>query len=116
MTSGSPPTWSEMLARDIAAGRRDLPAVVCSSRLDPKKNHIGLVHAFAQSARPAGRGQPAHRRARRGGYPQPRGTDRPERAVLDEIVAVCEATRSVGQGQRLFPGQPAASWPPPTAT
>jgi sucrose-phosphate synthase len=39
-----------MLGRDIAAGRRDLPAVIASSRLDPKKNHIDLVRAFAGSA------------------------------------------------------------------
>jgi sucrose-phosphate synthase len=38
------------IARDIAAARQDLPLVVCSSRLDRKKNHLGLVRAFAQSA------------------------------------------------------------------
>jgi sucrose-phosphate synthase len=38
-----------MLARDIDADRLDLPAIVASSRLDPKKNHIGLVQAFAQT-------------------------------------------------------------------
>ncbi|MEJ2554832.1 MAG: glycosyltransferase [Anaerolineae bacterium] len=37
------------IARDIAAARRDLPLVVCSCRLDRKKNHLGLVRAFAQS-------------------------------------------------------------------
>ncbi len=37
------------LERDIDEGRRDLPAVVASSRLDPKKNHVGLVRAFARS-------------------------------------------------------------------
>jgi sucrose-phosphate synthase len=37
------------LERDIAAGRRDLPLVVASSRLDAKKNHVGLVQAFAAS-------------------------------------------------------------------
>ncbi|MFP4343768.1 MAG: glycosyltransferase [Anaerolineales bacterium] len=37
------------LARDIAAGRRELPAIVASSRLDPKKNHLGLVRAYAES-------------------------------------------------------------------
>jgi len=37
------------LARDIDEGRRSLPAVVASSRLDPKKNHVGLVRAFARS-------------------------------------------------------------------
>lgn len=38
-----------MVARDIEAGRRDLPAVIASSRLDPKKNHIDLVRAFART-------------------------------------------------------------------
>ena len=35
--------------RDIAPGRRDLPAVIAWSRLDPKKNHLALVQAFAKS-------------------------------------------------------------------
>lgn len=37
------------LARDIAEERRGLPLILCSSRLDRKKNHLGLVQAFAQS-------------------------------------------------------------------
>lgn len=37
------------LARDIAEERRNYPAIVSSSRLDPKKNLPGLVKAFAQS-------------------------------------------------------------------
>ncbi|HEY88508.1 MAG TPA: glycosyltransferase family 1 protein [Thermoflexia bacterium] len=37
-----------MLARDVAAERRELPAIIASSRLDPKKNHLALVRAFAQ--------------------------------------------------------------------
>jgi sucrose-phosphate synthase len=39
----------ERLARDIAQPRRDLPAIVASSRLAPKKNILGLVQAFAMS-------------------------------------------------------------------
>ncbi|MFQ5596089.1 MAG: glycosyltransferase [Anaerolineae bacterium] len=39
----------DRLARDIDEGRRDWPAIVASSRLDPKKNHLGLVQAFARS-------------------------------------------------------------------
>ena len=35
--------------RDIGRNRRDLPLVICSSRLDAKKNHLGLVNAFAES-------------------------------------------------------------------
>lgn len=39
----------ERLTRDLDEGRRDWPAIVASSRLDPKKNHLGLVQAFARS-------------------------------------------------------------------
>lgn len=39
----------EKLARDISESRRDLPAILASSRLAPKKNLLGLVQAFAQS-------------------------------------------------------------------
>ncbi|MDZ8187716.1 MAG: glycosyltransferase [Nostoc sp. ChiSLP02] len=39
----------ERLARDIAESRRDLPAILASSRLEPKKNILGLVRAFAMS-------------------------------------------------------------------
>ncbi len=35
--------------RDIDPGRRGLPAVIAWSRLDPKKNHLSLVEAFAGS-------------------------------------------------------------------
>ncbi len=35
--------------RDISKGRRQLPMVLISSRLDPKKNLIGVVRAFAYS-------------------------------------------------------------------
>ena len=35
--------------RDIEESRQDLPLVICSSRLDAKKNHLGLVNAFAES-------------------------------------------------------------------
>ena len=35
--------------RDIAPERRALPAVIAWSRLDPKKNHLALVRAFAHS-------------------------------------------------------------------
>jgi len=38
------------LARDLERSRRGLPLVVCASRLDPKKNHAGLVRAFVESS------------------------------------------------------------------
>ena len=37
------------LARDIVPERRKLPVIVASSRLDVKKNHVGLVRAFAEN-------------------------------------------------------------------
>jgi sucrose-phosphate synthase len=39
----------ERLARDITESRLDLPSIVASSRLAPKKNILGLVQAFAIS-------------------------------------------------------------------
>ncbi|MCC5669658.1 glycosyltransferase [Nostoc sp. CHAB 5784] len=39
----------ERLVRDIAEARRDLPVILASSRLEPKKNILGLVQAFAMS-------------------------------------------------------------------
>lgn len=38
------------IERDIADERRKLPAVIAWSRLDPKKNHLALVHAFAKNS------------------------------------------------------------------
>ncbi len=81
----------QMLARDLDPERRYLPAVLCSSRLDPKKNHLGLVRAFAQSQKLQEsanllivvRGaKDIHSRE---------GLTATERAVLDEIVEVCQA-------------------------
>jgi sucrose-phosphate synthase len=37
------------LRRDIDEGRHGLPLIVASSRLEGKKNHIGLIQAFASS-------------------------------------------------------------------
>ncbi len=39
----------EMFARDLTAERQELPAIIAASRLDKKKNHTGLVKAFACS-------------------------------------------------------------------
>lgn len=38
----------EVIARDITPERRHLPVILFSSRLDRKKNHLGLLEAFAQ--------------------------------------------------------------------
>ncbi|MEQ9548637.1 MAG: glycosyltransferase [Coleofasciculus sp. G3-WIS-01] len=39
----------ERLGRDIDERRQNLPAIIAASRLAPKKNHLGLVQAFAES-------------------------------------------------------------------
>ena len=39
---------NQSLKRDISPERQNLPGIVASSRLDPKKNHLGLIKAFAQ--------------------------------------------------------------------
>ncbi len=79
------------LARDLPPERRNLPLAVCSSRLDQKKNHVGLVKAFVQSAelRDAatlaiairGLDNPLRQRDQLKGE---------ERAILDEIAALLD--------------------------
>lgn len=39
--------FESVLNRDISKQRLDLPFVVLASRLDPKKNHLGLLRAYA---------------------------------------------------------------------
>jgi sucrose-phosphate synthase len=75
------------MKRDLAADRLELPLVICSSRLDRKKNHMGLVKAFVESVdlREAaslaivvrGLDNPLEERTKLSGE---------ERAILDEIV------------------------------
>ncbi len=79
------------ITRDVTAGRQDLPLVLSSSRLDRKKNHLGLVQAFAGSSdlRAAanlaivvrGLEDPLHQRDRLSGE---------ERGILDEIVQLMD--------------------------
>ena len=40
-----------MLERDIPENRRQLPVVICSSRLEKKKNHLAMVQAWAEDSR-----------------------------------------------------------------
>ena len=39
------------IKRDLPENRQALPLVICSSRLDKKKNHLGLVKAFKRSSK-----------------------------------------------------------------
>jgi sucrose-phosphate synthase len=84
--------------RDIAPERQDLPAVVAWSRLDPKKNHLSLVEAFAGS-------DELRRRANL--LIITRGLDDPLRnpgAAADEERAVLEALISAVERADLWGG------------
>jgi sucrose-phosphate synthase len=80
-----------MFERDLDADRRDLPAVIASSRLDPKKNHLDLVRAFART--PALQAK-ANLVLSTGGLDDPLrddgGASETEREVLAEIRAVID--------------------------
>ncbi len=86
------------LARDLAPGRETLPCIVASSRLDPKKNHLGLLEAFA--------GSPSLREAANlvlitGDLDDPlrdyESAGPGERAVLDSLMAVIDRAQLRGQ-------------------
>ncbi len=56
----------EVLARDIALDRRDLPAVLCSSRLDPKEEpHRAGARLCPAALALQAAANSAHRRPRR---------------------------------------------------
>ncbi len=80
------------LERDILPGRHGLPAVIAWSRLDPKKNHLALVEAFA--------GQPELRekanlimitRGLEDPLREPGSANEEQRKVLRPLVARIEA-------------------------
>lgn len=80
------------LLRDIPGERHDLPLVLASSRLDPKKNIIGLVKAFATS--PELRSKANIALAVRGlddPLHQYESLSEPEHVVMREITEMIEA-------------------------
>ena len=85
------------LGRDLAPDRLGLPCVVASSRLDPKKNHLSLVEAFASS--PTLR-ESANLVILTGNMENPlvdyRDADEGERAVLDGIMSTVDRARMRG--------------------
>jgi sucrose-phosphate synthase len=80
----------QMIEKDIEPDRRDLPMIICSSRLEPKKNHIGLVLAFARSHKLQNaanlllvmRGMENIRHGM--------GLKTDEQHIIDQVVAACE--------------------------
>lgn len=99
----------ERLARDLAPERRELPAIVASSRLDPKKNHAGLLRAYAQSPRLRER---ANLVIITGALDDPlrrdEGSSPAERQVLTELRILVEAHALWGRVSAFaLQGQPA---------
>lgn len=88
----------EMLARDLGEDRIDLPCIVASSRLDPKKNHLSLVEAFAGSDALRERANlviiTGHIDDPLRDYEETSGS---ERAVLEDIMDVVEKTDLAGE-------------------
>jgi sucrose-phosphate synthase len=86
------------LKRHLDANRLALPCIVASSRLDPKKNHLGLVRAFAGS--PELR-QRANLVIITGNIEDPladyRDAGQTERAVLDSLMEIIERENLAGQ-------------------
>jgi sucrose-phosphate synthase len=87
-----------MLERDLSPERLGLPCIVASSRLDPKKNHLGLVQAFAHS--PELR-QRANLVIITGNIEDPlrdyRHVGETEEAVLESLMAVIDQEHLRGQ-------------------
>ena len=86
------------LERDLSPDRAGLPCVVASSRLDPKKNHLALVEAFA--------GSPTLRESANlviltGSLENPLedygAAKDEERAVLDSLMEVIDRARMRGE-------------------
>ena len=88
----------ENLSRDIAKDRLEFPCIVASSRLDPKKNHLGLVQAFASSTELR---QKANLVILTGNLEDPlNGFDsvgETEKGVLDSILKVIDESELQGQ-------------------
>jgi len=86
------------LQRDLLPERVRFPCVVASSRLDPKKNHLGLVEAFAYSPQLR---QRANLVIVTGNMDDPlrdyRDAGDIERAVLDSLMDVIEGEGLRGQ-------------------
>ncbi len=80
------------LKRDIDPERRNFPIVIASSRLDAKKNHLGLVRAFAESSELQKAANLAITiRGLKDPLRQYDELSSEEKAIMDQIVALIDA-------------------------
>jgi sucrose-phosphate synthase len=80
----------EVLARDIPEARRSLPMVICSSRLEEKKNHVGLVLAFAHSSKLQAAANLLLVVHGLENLHQGMGLAEHEQPIMDQIIAICD--------------------------
>lgn len=81
----------QSLQRHIAPCRRHLPAVITGGRLDPKKNLAGLFRAFAEHPTLRARANLIVLTRGLNDLRNHDGLSDTERAVLQEVVALCNA-------------------------
>jgi sucrose-phosphate synthase len=88
----------KMLERDLSPSRQGKPCIVASSRLDPKKNHLGLVEAYACSTELR---EHANLVIITGNLPDPLNgypeAGQTEKKVLDDLIDVIEGSDLRGQ-------------------
>lgn len=73
----------------VETSRQNLPLIIVSSRLEPKKNHTGLVRAFSKDiALNEASNLLIVVRGMENPYDEYEKTDDPERAVLSEIIEI----------------------------
>ena len=83
--------------RDIAPDRRELPAVIAWSRLDPKKNHLGLVKAFSGSEELRDRANLVMiTRGLEDPFHHPEEATGEQRPVIDELISEIERSNLRG--------------------
>ncbi len=81
----------QALRLHLAPRRRHLPTVITASRLDPKKNLAGLVHAFVHNPELRARANLIILTRHLQDLRRHDGVSDPERTVLEKVVALCDA-------------------------
>jgi sucrose-phosphate synthase len=86
------------IERDIESGRKELPFIISASRLDPKKNHLGLVKAFAKNKKLNSRSNlMISVRGIENAFESYQNASVDEKVILDEIFSVIHEYDLVGK-------------------
>ncbi len=87
----------QVVSRDILEERCGLPFVICSSRLEAKKNHVGLAMAFAHSAELQAAANLLFVVHGLEDIHHGMSLSQDEQQIMDKIVATCEAANLWGK-------------------